>query len=312
MIWLLLACQDEVTQVSVECDERITYETVGEPFLRNYCTGCHAAKLEPGDRFGAPASVNLDSYDDAKQWALRSYVRSVHFQTMPPSGGISPEERERFKQWALCGAKGSETVTPTVSVEERGTSRLVFSMVVPYEHGFVIERYIEDDADVAPEDSMTRAEYYAVDEGEVAFEGYEEWDLDGRRVASVQFDPGLPMGPDNWQDAMTVEAQFETTEDSWTETQNWTGYQAYQSLWEVDVHERDPNPLLIHWWNEQGEEWGWRTSRDNVLSSTFGMTVSGLQWESQQFTGPQQLGSEFTFPLQENLTWIDLWLEWQE
>ena len=82
-----VSCQEGATQLPVECDDRITYATVAEPFLRNYCTGCHASKLELGNRFGAPVSVNLDTYADAKQWAVRSYVRAVHFQTMPPSGG---------------------------------------------------------------------------------------------------------------------------------------------------------------------------------------------------------------------------------
>ena len=39
MMWFLFAsCQDDVTQIPVECDDRITYATVAEPYLRNYCT----------------------------------------------------------------------------------------------------------------------------------------------------------------------------------------------------------------------------------------------------------------------------------
>ena len=103
------------------------------------------------------------------------------------------------------------------------------------------------------------------------------------------------MGLDNWQDTLDVLVHIEMGDDAWTEEQSWVGVQQYQSLWELDIHERDTNPLLVHWWNAQGEEWGWRMSSDNVLSSAFGRTVSGLRWEGQQFTGPQQLGSEICF-----------------
>lgn len=312
MIWLWFACQEGATQLPVECDDRITYTTVGEPFLRNYCTGCHASKLPSGNRFGAPDYVNLDTYADAKQWAVRSYVRAVHFQTMPPSGGISDTERLRFKQWALCGASGSETSTPEFESEARGTSRLIFSSFTSSDNGYVLHRNIEDNDSIAPEDTLTRMEYYGFDGIEAVFEGYEEWDTSGQQVSAVSFEPGLPMGLDNWRDSLDVTVHIEMDGDTWTEEQSWIGIQAYQSLWELDVHERDTSPLLVNWWNEQGEEWGWRMSSDNVLSSAFGTTVSGLHWEGQQFTGPQQLGSDLVFPMQENVVWIDLWLEWQE
>ena len=79
--------------------------------------------------------------------------------------------------------------------------------------------------------------------------------------------------------------------DEWTEEQSWVGVQAYQALWELDIHERDTSPLLVHWWNEQGEEWGWRMSSDNVLSSAFGTTVSGPSLgESTVLTGPHSWG----------------------
>ena len=312
MIWILLACQEDVTQIPVECDDRITYATVAEPYLRNYCTGCHATKLPMANRFGAPESVNLDTYADARQWAVRSYVRSVHFQTMPPSGGISDNERRRFKQWALCGAKGSETSTPEFQSEARGTSRLVFALFNATENGYALYRTIEDNEEIAPDNTLTRVEYYGFDGSEAIFEGYEEWSTNGQLVSAVTLEPGLPMGLDNWQDTIDVTVHIEMDGDEWTEQQSWVGMQAYQALWDLDVHERDTSPLLVQWWNEQGEEWGWRMSSDNVLSSAFGTTVSGLHWESQQFSGPQQLRSDLVFPMQDNIDWIDLWLEWRE
>ena len=119
MMWLLFACQEDVTQIPVTCNDAITYATVGDPFLRNYCTGCHSSTLPVGYRYGAPSSVNLDTYEGAKEWAVRSYVRAVHFEDMPPAGGITDVERQRFMQWAFCGAKGEPIDTPVVEAQER-------------------------------------------------------------------------------------------------------------------------------------------------------------------------------------------------
>ena len=199
MIWLLFSCQEDVTQIPVTCNDIITYETVGAPFLRSYCTGCHSSNLPRGLRYGAPDSINLDTYEDAKQHAIRSYVRSVHFEDMPPSGGITQQEKQRFMQWALCGAKGEPLSTPYVEVEKRGTSRKVFTTIVNGEDNtFVIQRFIEDDPIVHPDDTLMREEIYQFDDGKASFQGYDEWDTNGVWISSVRYEPNLPLHPEEW------------------------------------------------------------------------------------------------------------------
>jgi len=311
LLWL--ACTgDEITEVPVTCNQNITYASVAEPFLRNYCTGCHATKLPSGKRYGAPLNVNLDNYADARTWALRSYVRAVHFETMPPSGGISVSERERFKQWALCGAKGSETQTPVVESAERRTSRTILNLSIEGDDQdmIVLQRWIQD-TDLIDEDiDLYREETYFREGLDVWFGGYSEYSLTGEVVSSVVFAPPLPMTEGIWQDELVVMATITINDDTWTEEQVWTGEQSYRALWELDVHERETNPLQTVWWNQQGEEWGWRMSSNSILSSAYGTTIQGLSWEAQQFSGPDGINSESAFPLRKDDGWIDLWIEW--
>ena len=85
------------------------------------------------------------------------------------------------------------------------------------------------------------------------------------------------------------------------------------SLWELDVHERETNPLTTQWWNLQGEEWGWRTSEDKILSSAFGTTITELSWETQQFqqfSEPPDIEGDIPFPLVSGISWSALWIEW--
>ena len=315
MMWIFLACKDGVQpeEIPVVCSDAITYETVGEPFLRNYCTGCHASNLEEGERFGAPISVNLDSYSDARQWSLRSYVRTVHFQTMPPSGGIDPVKMDLFKRWTLCGAKGTATDIPNIEPEPRPTSRTIYSKIEEVEAGvLVLNRNVIQFDLVASDEVLIREERYLSLNGLISFGGYDEWSEDGELISSVRFEPSLPITTEEWIAEQAVEVSIWYQGDSWVESQNWMGLQEYQSLMELDVHDRETSPLHTVWWNDQGEEWGWRTSSDKLLSSAYGTTVRGLHWESQQFFGPDFLGGETDFPIGNQDGWIDLWIEWME
>ena len=310
LLWLI-SCDDGPTKLPVECSEAITYETVGQPFLRNYCTGCHASSLPVGKRYGAPLGVDLDTFSGAKQYALRSYARAVHLQDMPAGGGVSEMDRQRFTQWALCGAVGAELDTPTVVPLNRANSFVVYSSVVDgdFDGEIILQRFVDDDSASSPEESLLREERYKVEEDSMLFLGYQEWDMEGQAVSSVSWDPGLVLIAANFPTDQLVEATIEMDGVEWTEEQNWMGIQELQGLWEIDIHERDLEPLNTHLWNLEGEEWGWRTSSTVVLSSAYGKTVSDLSWESQQFVGPNFLNTTEPFPLNVNLEWIDLWME---
>lgn len=83
----------------------VTYAEV-KPVLEQLCTDCHAAALAGAARNGAPAAVNLDSYqgliahaDDANQ--------RLQNETMPPSGftKASATQKELFQCWIDGGRK---------------------------------------------------------------------------------------------------------------------------------------------------------------------------------------------------------------
>ena len=64
---LMLACKEEENpSATFSCDDAsLSYHTVGQPFLRDYCTSCHSAQLTGQSRFGAPVNVDLDTLKDA-------------------------------------------------------------------------------------------------------------------------------------------------------------------------------------------------------------------------------------------------------
>ena len=83
----------------------VTYQTVGEPFMSNWCRGCHSAKLPTTMRQQAPVTVNFDTLADVRSWSERIAFRATGKPpTMPPSGGPSDEERSLLAGWLACGA----------------------------------------------------------------------------------------------------------------------------------------------------------------------------------------------------------------
>ena len=177
----------------------------------------------------------------------------------------------------------------------------------------MLQRFIEDDPVVHPDDTLMREEIYQMVQGNASFEGYDEWNTDGELISSVRFSPYLPLDPEDWIEEIEVVATIWMDNETWTEPQVWTGLQDYQSLWELDVHDRETNPLHTQWWNRQGEVWGWRTSEEAVLSSAYGTTIRGLSWEGQQFQQliePPENSMNMTFPLEPGMAWSELWMEW--
>jgi uncharacterized membrane protein len=88
---------------SAACGADLTYETFGEPFMTDWCTGCHSDLLPPGMRQNAPTDINFDTLDEIR---AQSQMISLTVQqaTMPPEGGPSDAEREMLVQWLGCGA----------------------------------------------------------------------------------------------------------------------------------------------------------------------------------------------------------------
>ena len=63
----------------------VTYEILNAQLIKSHCVGCH--NPQASNRLGAPASVNLDTYDDAKAHAYEASI-DVQSGRMPPSTPI--------------------------------------------------------------------------------------------------------------------------------------------------------------------------------------------------------------------------------
>ena len=84
----------------------LDYTTFGEPFLLDWCNGCHSAALPANMRQMAPADVNFDTIEGVRQFQARIAARGAGaMPTMPPAGGPSAEERALLAEWIACGAK---------------------------------------------------------------------------------------------------------------------------------------------------------------------------------------------------------------
>lgn len=84
----------------------LDYGTFGEPFLLDWCNGCHSAALPLNMRQMAPPDINFDSLDGVRRLSDRITARGTGaMPTMPPAGGPSAEERALLAEWIACGAK---------------------------------------------------------------------------------------------------------------------------------------------------------------------------------------------------------------
>lgn len=96
----------DTAEGTVVCDT-LSWDTTAQPFLTTWCTSCHAASLGPGERFGAPESINLDTYDAVL--ALEDRVQATAVgpdPRMPPVGGASEADKALFARWLECGLPG--------------------------------------------------------------------------------------------------------------------------------------------------------------------------------------------------------------
>ncbi len=73
----------------------VTFATVQQQVLST-CTPCHSAKA--GNRFGAPTSVNFDTYEDAVAHASAANMDIVSGR-MPPAAALAADTACTFDAW---------------------------------------------------------------------------------------------------------------------------------------------------------------------------------------------------------------------
>ncbi len=99
---------DEVMHVDeAQCETSyLTYDNFGEPFVLDWCRGCHSAAIPAGMRQKAPAAINFDTPDDVRQLGPRIGARAASTTpSMPPAGGPTLEERRLLAEWVTCGMR---------------------------------------------------------------------------------------------------------------------------------------------------------------------------------------------------------------
>ena len=73
------------------CDTSyLTYDNFGEPFMLNWCRGCHSSAVPVAMRQKAPADANFDSLEQVRMWGEHIAGRATGtMPNMPPAGGPS-------------------------------------------------------------------------------------------------------------------------------------------------------------------------------------------------------------------------------
>jgi len=89
--------QDPVRHDFLDASGPVTWCEVG-PIFTTVCTQCHSVSNQGDARNGAPPEINFDTYSDAVDNLDRANV-NIQAGTMPPTGGIPPEERNLIQWW---------------------------------------------------------------------------------------------------------------------------------------------------------------------------------------------------------------------
>ncbi|MCB9681553.1 MAG: hypothetical protein H6733_08800 [Alphaproteobacteria bacterium] len=85
----------------------LTWDTVGGPFTRTWCTPCHASELRGDARSGAPVAFDFDTVEDVlRQAQVIRDVATGPSPIMPPVGGPTDAERARMLAWLDCETGG--------------------------------------------------------------------------------------------------------------------------------------------------------------------------------------------------------------
>ncbi len=77
----------------------LTWDTFGEAFLLSRCWQCHAESSP--DRNNAPATIAFGSMADVRSHRDRIEARVIG-KTMPPNGGLFPNEVLDLEDWLAC------------------------------------------------------------------------------------------------------------------------------------------------------------------------------------------------------------------
>lgn len=98
--FIQLGCQSKEYDTALDCDNAPLYQDWLKGFLQGKCQACHASTSP--NRYGAPEDIYFDT-EDAAIFYLEQIEDSVLLsERMPPSGGVSEEEKQLLQHWIDC------------------------------------------------------------------------------------------------------------------------------------------------------------------------------------------------------------------
>ncbi len=111
-ILLMLACSGtakdtgsapaaEVPPLDCAVEPDVTWDNWGHAHFTTQCQGCHASQTP--NRYGAPAGIHFDTVDAVRAQKDRVYQRVLVDGTMPPAGGLTPDEKKLLEILLACG-----------------------------------------------------------------------------------------------------------------------------------------------------------------------------------------------------------------
>lgn len=95
---LILACGK--SNDTADCFDAPTYSSWAKGFLIGKCQPCHASTAP--NRFGAPEKVIFDDRSDVLRQLSDIKSAVLERGSMPPSGGVTDDERLLLEAWLEC------------------------------------------------------------------------------------------------------------------------------------------------------------------------------------------------------------------
>jgi hypothetical protein len=312
---LVLACGSDPVVLTGEpgsCGDSQTYQTVGQPFALNYCTGCHSQHLPEGSRFGAPAGVDFDTLEGIRTHSDRFLARAVVDRDMPPGGGPSDQELEDLSWWVACGAAGDSNPLPVGRIDtalvqgyniriEIGEGSLG-NVGEPAELELLLTRVL-DDVNTDWREGSYSVEAYLLTEDEAWLTGMQRMDEEGEVFWQVQWDPPLPVAGAAIEGDLSVTAHLEDSEGSEVIDQEWTV--STGEAVDLDGQSTDTAPSALWMVEAGGEEHGWHLSDDFGVVERWTVWTDGTMDTYLQQPIDVQVPDDMSFPIEEGVSWIE-------
>jgi uncharacterized membrane protein len=111
LLVFLAACNGATpTPTGATCpsDNTLTYDNFGAPFMKTYCTRCHASTLTGDARHGAPLFHDFDTLVGIIEvWEHvdeQAAAGPLAINRLMPFSGVAPTDAERYQlgSWLAC------------------------------------------------------------------------------------------------------------------------------------------------------------------------------------------------------------------